>query len=226
MRRLLAPTFAVATPTLAPPLFAQAAAAAPPDTSKKNKNDELPLVTTRTIEFETSEGTWLSLDVSPDGRTIVFELLGDLYTLPAVGGAATRLTSGPAFDSQPRWSPDGKRIVFLSDRSGAQNIWLCDPDGSHGKALTKGTNNLYASPVWTPDGNYVVVSRTSGVLGSVYELWLIHKDGGSGAAMLRVQAGPNPPPPMNTLGAAFGKEPRYILVSRHRGRFGDNLQHS
>src|SRR5206468_2419171 len=111
------------------------------------------------------------------------------------------------------------------DRSGAENVWICDPDGTHCKALTKGTNNLYASPDWTPDGNYIVVSRTSGVLGSVYELWLIHKDGGSGAAMLRVQAGPNQPPPMNTLGPAFGKDPRYIWVSRHRGGFGYNLQY-
>jgi len=202
---------------------------APQDTTKRDttkvKLDSLPLKMDRTVSFETSEGTWLSLDVSPDGKTIVFELLGDLYTIPIGGGAATRITSGPAFDSQPRWSPDGKRIVFLSDRSGAENVWLCDPDGSHSKALTKGTNNLYASPDWTPDGNYIVVSRTSGVLGSVYELWLIHKDGGSGAAMLRVQAGPNQPPPMNTLGATFGKDPRYIWVSRHRGGFGYNLQY-
>ena len=201
----------------------------PQDTTKRDTTkirlDSLPLKTARTVSFETSEGTWMSLDVSPDGRTIVFELLGDLYTMPVTGGAATRITSGPAFDSQPRWSPDGKHLVFLSDRSGAENVWLCDPDGSHPKALTKGTNNLYASPAWTPDGNYIVVSRTSGVLGSVYELWLIHKDGGSGAAMLRVQAGPNMPPPMNTLGAAFGKDPRYIWVSRHRGGFGYDLQY-
>jgi len=199
------------------------------DTTKRDtvkiKLDSLPLPMTRSVSLETSEGTWMSLDVSPDGKTIVFELLGDLYTMPITGGAAMRITSGPSFDSQPRWSPDGKRIVFLSDRSGAENVWLCDPDGSHSKALTKGTNNLYASPDWTPDGNYIVVSRTSGVLGSVYELWLIHKDGGSGAAMLRVQAGPNQPPPMNTLGAAFGKDPRYIWVSRHRGGFGYNLQY-
>ena len=201
----------------------------PQDTTKRDttkvKLDSLPLKTTRTVSFETSEATWMSLDVSPDGKTIVFELLGDLYTMPVTGGTATRITSGPAFDSQPRWSPDGKRIVFLTDRSGAENVWLSDPDGSHSKALTKGTNNLFASPEWTPDGNYIVVSRTSGVLGSVYELWLIHKDGGSGAAMLRVQPGPNQPPPMNTLGAAFGKDPRYIWVSRHRGGFGYNLQY-
>jgi hypothetical protein len=201
----------------------------PQDTTKRDttkvKLDSLPLAMTRNISFDASEGTWISLDVSPDGKTIVFELLGDLYTMPVTGGTATRITSGPGFDSQPRWSPDGKRIVFLSDRSGAENVWLSDPDGTHSKPLTKGTNNLYASPEWTPDGNYIVASRTSGVLGSVYELWLIHKDGGSGAAMLRVQAGPNMPPPMNTLGAAFGKDPRYIWVSRHRGGFGYNLQY-
>src|SRR5881394_344574 len=226
MRRLLAATFAAAVLSTTATLLAQTPPAPAADTSKKPpKNDELPLTPTRTVEFETSEGTWMSLDVSPDGRTIVFELLGDLYTMPAAGGAATRITSGPAFDSQPRWSPDGKRIVFLSDRSGAENIWLCDPDGKNAKALTKGNNNLYASPEWTPDGNYIVASRTSGVLGSVYELWLYHKDGGSGAAMLRVQVGPNQPPPMNTLGAAFGKDPRYIWVARHRGGFGYNLEY-
>jgi Tol biopolymer transport system component len=227
MRLWLVATFAAAVlsyaPPVAPPAFAQAPAA---DTARKPKTDSLPLTPTRTVEFETTEGTWLSLDVSPDGRMIVFELLGDLFTMPVTGGAATRLTSGPAFDSQPRWSPDGKRIVFLSDRSGAENIWLCDADGSNPKALTKGNNNLYASPEWTPDGDYIVASRTSGVLGSVYELWLYHKDGGSGTAMLRVPApGPGVPPPMNTLGAAFGKDPRYIWVSRHRGGFGYNLQY-
>ena len=226
MRRLLITTFLV-VPAL---LLAQDPPPAPRDTTKKAdtatvKDTLLPLKMARTVSFETTEATWMSLDVSPDGKTLVFELLGDLYTLPLAGGTATRITSGPGFDSQPRWSPDGKRIVFLSDRGGAENVWLCDPDGTHPKALTKGSNNLYASPEWTPDGNYLVVSRTSGVLGSVYELWLIHKDGGTGAAMLRVQAGPNMPPPMNTLGAAFGKDPRYIWVSRHRGGFGYNLQY-
>src|SRR5439155_10299717 len=161
----------------------------PQDTTKRDttkvKLDSLPLKTTRTVSFETSEATWMSLDVSPDGNTIVFELLGDLYTIPVAGGTATRITSGPAFDSQPRYAPDGKHIVFLSDRSGAENIWICDADGKNPKALTKGPNNLYASPIWTPDGNYILASRTSGVLGSTYELWLYHKDGGSGTAMIK-----------------------------------------
>src|SRR5258708_519173 len=211
-----------------PPVPLQAPSVAPSaaaDTGKKARTDSLSLVTKRTIEFTTSEGTWMSLDVSPDGQSLVFELMGDLYTMPVAGGEAKRITSGPAFDSQPRYSPDGKRIVFLSDRSGAENVWLCDPDGSHATALPKGPTNLDASPEWTPDGNYIVASRVTGVLGSVYELWLYHKDGGSGTAMLK-----NPPPApgvpaMNTLGAAFGKDPRYVWVSRHRGGFGYNLMY-
>ena len=114
-------------------------------------NDSLPLATTRTVSFDVSEGTWMSLDLSPDGQTIVYELLGDLYTLPIAGGTASRLTAGPAFDSQPRYSPDGKHIVFLSDRGGAENVWMCDADGKNAKPVTKGTTNLYASPEWTPD---------------------------------------------------------------------------
>lgn len=198
------------------------------DTTRKT--DSLPLTPTRTVAFDVSEGTWLSLDVSPDGRTIVFELLGDLYTMPITGGAATRITSGPSFDSQPRYSPDGTHLVFLSDRSGGEDIWIAEADGTNPKPLTKGGGNLYASPEWTPDGSYVVASRTTGVLGSVYELWLYHKDGGSGLAMIK--SGPPPAPGSspfsgpgwNTLGAAFGPDPRYVWVSRHRGGFGYDLQ--
>ncbi|MFQ5694370.1 MAG: TolB family protein, partial [Terriglobia bacterium] len=91
---------------------------------KDKKKEGLPLEPTRTIEFTTDEATWLSLDVSPDGRTLVFELLGDLYTLPLEGGQATRISDDMAFDSQPRFSPDGQRIAFLSDRDGAENLWI------------------------------------------------------------------------------------------------------
>src|SRR5947207_14526492 len=89
----------------------------PQDTTKRDttrgKLDSLPLKTTRTVSFETSEATWMSLDVWPDGDTIRFELLGDLYTMPVTGGTASRNTSGPAFGSQPRSAADWKRTVFL-----------------------------------------------------------------------------------------------------------------
>ena len=97
--------------------------------SQEEKKDEgLPLKPEGKIEFTTDEGTWMSLDVSPDGRTIVFDLLGDIYTLPIGGGEAKRIIGGMSFESQPKFSPDGKTIAFLSDRSGVENLWLVDAD--------------------------------------------------------------------------------------------------
>src|SRR6476660_10497999 len=95
-------------------------------TSAKKKEEKLPRKPTRKVEFSTDEGTWLSLDVSPDGRTIVFDLLGDLYTIPIAGGTTTALTSGIAYDAQPRFSPDGKSVLFTSDRDGGDNVWVMD----------------------------------------------------------------------------------------------------
>ena len=221
MRRLFTATLlAAAIPFLC-------LAAQRPDTTKK-KTDDLPLKPTRTVDFTTSEGTWISLDVSPDGQTIVFELLGDLYTLPIGGGEAKPITSGPAFDTQPRYSPDGKKLVYLSDRSGSENIWIADADGSHARALTKGDKNLYASPEWTPDGDYVVASKTGMPIGSIYDIWLYHKDGGAGVSLTKDDKGPAPGPPgrgtqNNALGAAFGPDGRYLWYARHRGGFGYNL---
>jgi Tol biopolymer transport system component/imidazolonepropionase-like amidohydrolase len=192
------------------------------------RQDSLPLKPTRTVSFETSEGTWLSLDVSPDGQTIVFELLGDLYTMPVSGGSASRITSGPAFDSQPRYSPDGKRIVFLSDRSGAENVWLINADGSAPRALSKGETSLFVSPEWTPDGKYIVASKTEGVLGSAYTMWIWHVDGGSGSKLITDKGEGAPGASRSTvisaLGAAFGPDGRYVWFTRHRGGFGYNLQ--
>lgn len=128
-----------------------AGAQAVPDTTRRTApNTELPLIPTRPLKFTTDEGTWMSLDIAPDGRTIVFDLLGDVYTLPAQGGTATRITSGSGFDGQPRFSPDGKSIVFVSDRSGSENLYLVDPDGKNLRPLTRGPNQAFISPDWTP----------------------------------------------------------------------------
>jgi Tol biopolymer transport system component len=191
--------------------FAQTAAQADSAAKKAVSSSSLPLITTRTLKFTTDEGTWISLDVSPDGRTIVFDLLGDLYTLPITGGTATRITSGQGFDAQPRFSPDGKKIVFTSDRDGSDNLWLMNADGSQPKALTKGPGSNFTSPHWTPDGKYVVVSK--GWDG----LFFYHIEGGSGMKA----------PGRGGSGPVFGKDPRYMYLTSSIGfGFGDQENES
>ncbi|OZC02969.1 amidohydrolase family protein [Rubricoccus marinus] len=137
---------------------------------------------TSTVAFETSEGTWMSIDVSPDGRTLVFDLLGDLYTLPLAGGTATRITSGAAYDVQPRWSPDGSRISFTSDRSGGDNIWTMDARGQDMQQVTDESFRLLNNAVWTPDGDYLIARKHFTATRSLGagEMWMYHRTGGSG----------------------------------------------
>jgi Tol biopolymer transport system component len=175
----------------------------------------LPLKTARTHRFTTTTGTWLSLDVSPDGQTIVFDLLGDLYTLPIAGGTATRLTSGMAHDAMPRFSPDGRRVVFVSDRSGGDNVWILSLDGKDTVQVTKGNGAEYISPEWTPDGQYVVVSRSSGLFATA-KLWMYHVDGGNGVPLGAA------PRDVKQLGAAFGKDPRYVWYADRQGDWSYN----
>lgn len=131
----------------------------------------LPLTPARKIEFETDEGTWMSLDRSPDGRTLVFDLLGDLYAIDAKGGEARALTHGLAFDTQPTYSPDGAWIAYVSDRSGADNVWIARPDGSNAHAVsTSDDDTMFVSPAWAPDGRSIFVSRYRADINS-YELW-------------------------------------------------------
>lgn len=144
-----------------------------------------PIGPTRTVAFETDEGTWMNVDVSPDGRTIVFDLLGDLYTMPIEGtgsGLATRISSGPAFDMQPRFSPDGRRIAFSSDRSGLWNIWVMNADGSKPSQVSRENRWFVNSPTWAPDGlsiyarKHFVRQRSLGA----GEIWQFHVSGGEG----------------------------------------------
>jgi Tol biopolymer transport system component len=210
-----------------------APAAAQRADSTRGGNAELPLKPTRTASFTTSEGSWVSLDVSPDGRTLVFDLVGDLYTLPIAGGKATRITEGMAFDGQPRFSPDGKRIVYVSDRTGSDNLWIADADGKNARALTKMEKRQFVSPEWTPDGKYIIVSRNNSLFAPVYDLYLYHVDGGSGIKMTGTSSGQNAqgqggggPPggggPNNFLGAAFGDDERYVYVAARQGAGGYN----
>ena len=190
---------------------------------KKKKKKDLPLEPTRKIEFTTDEATWLSLDLSPDGQTIIFELLGDLYTLPIEGGQATRITSGMAFDSQPRYSPDGQWIAFISDRDGADNLWIAKADGSNPKQLSKDKKAEFASPVWTPEGDYVIVSRTAWGL-NTFELWMYHIQGGVGVQITKAKADADTPTRQrhNAVGVAASPDGRYLYYARKRGGFQYN----
>ncbi|MCA1591297.1 MAG: amidohydrolase family protein [Acidobacteria bacterium] len=139
-----------------------------------------------TVEFDTDEGTWMSCDVSPDGQTIVFDLLGDIYAMPLKGGRAELLSGGASWESQPRFSPDGKRISFTSDRDGGDNIWVMDADGRNRRQVTKETQRLLNSAVWTPDGQYLVVRKHFVDVRSLGagEIWMYHINGGGKGVQL------------------------------------------
>ncbi len=183
-----------------------------------NPAEDLPLKPERKIEFTTDEGTWLSLDVSPDGRTILFDMLGDIYTLPIKGGTARLLLGGTAFDSQPRYSPDGSRIAFLSDREGSENVWVANVDGSQPRRISGETQLIFASPEWTPDGKQVLASRGTGKLG--FELWAYDADGsGPGKRITTGKFSPDGPPQMNNvIGVAPTSDGNSLYYAIRMGR--------
>lgn len=137
--------------------------------------------------FTLKEGTWMNLDVSPDGKTIAFDLLGDIYTMPITGGKATCIRQGLAWEVQPRFSPDGKKLLFTSDAGGGDNIWVMDADGSDAKQVTKEDFRLLNNPCWMPDGEYFVARKhfTSGRSLGAGEMWLYHISGGSGIQLTK-----------------------------------------
>ena len=162
--------------------------------------EDLPLAPARLLEMTATEGSWMSVDVSPDGQTVVFDLLGDLWTVPMAGGEATQLTRGMGFDAMPRFSPDGESVVYVSDRDGDENLWILSMDLTDTTQLTRGEGESYLSPEWTPDGDYVVATQ-----GSKLRMW--HRDGGGGVQLVEE------PGNLRMVGAAFGADDRYIWYS-------------
>ena len=185
------------------------------DSTKSNKKDiGLPLKAERKININTDEGTWMSLDISPDGKTIVFDMLGDLYLLPIEGGNAKRITEGLAFDSNPKFSPDGEDLLFVSDRTGGPNVWIMNLATKDSTQVTKGdTHNIQAAE-WTPDGNYIISSRGNRNL----KLNMHHRDGGKGTILIKTPAN------LKTVEPAFGKDERYIWYSRRTGSWQYNAK--
>jgi imidazolonepropionase-like amidohydrolase/Tol biopolymer transport system component len=146
-----------------------------------------PGMTTRQIRIDTAEGSWMNVDVAPDGRTIAFDLLGDIYTMPITGGTPTRIAEGLAYEQQPRFSPDGRRIAFVSDRGGGDNIWIMNSDGSDKRQLTKEDFRLLNQPSWSPDGRFIIAKKhfTTGRSLGTGEVWLYHVSGGGGVPLVK-----------------------------------------
>ena len=139
---------------------------------------------TREIDFETDEGTWMSVDISPDGTWIVFGLLAHVYRVPAEGGLAESLTqeSGVAVNYHPGYSPDGRHIAFVSDRGGQNNLWVMDADGSNPRQVQSSQDTRVTMPEWTADGQYILVAQGGGI-------WMYHVDGGTGIEVVSSDGG-------------------------------------
>lgn len=182
--------------------------------SNQTKFKGLPLESGRVLKFNTTEGTWLSLDISPDGKTIIFDMLGDLYTIPVSGGNATRITDGLALDTNPRFSPDGKSIVFTSDRSGNDNVWTMELTSKETQQITKDKKGEVQSADWSPDGNYITVAKGKRSL----KLHLYHKDGGGGTQLIKE------PRNLKTIEPTFSPDNKYIYYSRRTGAWNYNAQ--
>ncbi|PYX40917.1 MAG: amidohydrolase, partial [Acidobacteria bacterium] len=190
----------------------------------KKKEEPLPLKPTRKVEFTTDEGTWLSLDVSPDGKTLVFDLVGDLYTMPISGGEARKISNGMGFNNQPHFSPDGQLIAFVSDRGSSENVWISKPDGSDPKQLSQDEQVEFASPTWTPDGQYVIAARESQFPIQTFELWMYHIKGGAGVQITKSKPKPDASPRdwTHAIGASASADGRYLYYAS-RGGFFDKV---
>ncbi len=146
-----------------------------------------PGATIRQVPIRTTEGSWMDIDVSPDGRTIAFTLLGDIYTMPITGGTPTRIAEGLAYEVQPRFSPDGRRIAFTSDRGGGDNIWVMSTDGTDKRQVTKEDFRLLNQPSWSKDGRFIVAKKhfTTGRSLGTGEVWMYHVSGGAGVPLVK-----------------------------------------
>lgn len=161
--------------------------------------------------LEVERGTWMNVDLSPDGREIAFDLLGQIYVMPANGGTARPLTDGMSWNMQPRFSPDGRWIAFTSDRSGGDNIWVMARDGSNLQQVTNERFRLLNGPAWTPDSEYIVARKhfTGTRSAGAGEMWLYHRSGGAG---LQLTSRPNDQKDVNE--PAFSPDGRYLYFSQ------------
>lgn len=167
----------------------------------------------REARFTVDEATWINLDVS--GQDIFFEVLGHLYRMPISGGAATQITTGPSVNRFPAISPDGRKLAFISDRSGHTNLWICDVDGSNARRLSDlrsyNMDRGIAFPTWSPDGTFILVMQEHKAAGEEGEdgLQPARYDAASGKMMWISQAKESP---TAYFQASFDADANYILV--------------
>ena len=167
------------------------------------------------VAISTNETTWSSLDVSPNGKFMIFDMLGDLYKVDIKGGNATPLIQDFAWNIHPAISPDGKQVAFVSDRDGLSNVWIMDIDGTHLKQITREKKNIIHAPKWSPDGEYLVV--TKGIMSSrsipAGEIWMYHKSGGDGLQIKARNSGKRDQ--QNIADPAFSHDGRYIYFTEN-----------
>ena len=189
----------------------------PADSVKKDSLDypkfkELPLKAEREVKFTTKEGTWMSVDVSPDGQTLAFDLLGDIYTMPIAGGKATPITTGMAYETHPRFSPNGEKILFTSDRAGSDNLWYIDMVKKDTVQVTKDKSGDVPGAAWTPDGNYIIVSKGR----RIPKLWMYHVDGGGGIQLTEAPAS------LKTIDPVVSPDGKKVYFSHRNGAWNYN----
>jgi len=105
------------------------------------------------FEFTTEEVTDPDVTISPDGRDLVFTMVGHLFRVPVAGGNAEQLTFGLAYDFDPVYSPDGGRLAFVSDRDGTEgNLFVLELASGEIRQVTHESFGV-ARPAWSPDGS-------------------------------------------------------------------------
>ncbi len=163
----------------------------------------------RDITFTTTEGTWMSVDISPDGKSLVFDLLGSIYQIPSTGGDAKLIHGGPAMQRTPSFSPDGRKLLYISDASGAENAWMSNPDGSDAQQITHETANLLMSIAWAGDGESVVGEYIEGRYPARFtsDLRLFDLLGGVRTIV------PTPPNRRDVAEPALSRDGRYIYYT-------------
>jgi imidazolonepropionase-like amidohydrolase/Tol biopolymer transport system component len=199
-----------------PPAATPAPAPAPPKEEPKKSDWDVNAAhgPTHPVSLDLHEGTWMS--VTAHGDRVVFDLLGDLWSMPLAGGEATRLTSGAAWDCQPRFDADGERIAFTSDRGGNEQIWVMNADGSGARQVTDEDEARVTEPLWDPTGDWILARRRTVDTRSigVTELWQYHLEGGKGFALTSLDEHPH-------AGEAT-TDGRYVWFSSRAGRFEYN----